>query len=106
MGPVAPKTVCIARLRAWRPAPRALTSVPSTSKRKRRTSGREPAQATDHARQEVEEDVDLGGRGPASEGEAKGAVGLFASAPDGAQHVRRLAGGPRAGRPGGGSHAA
>src|SRR5262249_22845947 len=91
MAPAVPYVVWSARPNAARPAPRAVTSVPSTSNRKSRTSGGEAAQALDHAGQRLEDRVDLGGRRPTTEREAERALELVARAPDGAQHVRGLA---------------
>src|SRR5882762_2240237 len=96
MGPVVPYTAGSARESATRPAPPAVTSVPSMSKRKRRrAAARSPVSAAPahDARQDIEHRVDLGGGGPAAEREAERALRLLARAADGAQHVRGLAGG-------------
>src|SRR5215468_9594443 len=90
MAPAVPYVAFRARPNAARPAPRAVTSVPSTSKRKSRTSGGEAAQALDHARQSLEDRVHLRRRRPATECEAERALELVARASDGAQHVRGL----------------
>src|SRR5881296_2899078 len=91
MAPAVPYVAVSARPKAARPAPRALTSVPSTSKRKSRTSGRETTQALDHRGQRLDDRVHLRRRRPPAEREAERALQLVARAADGAQHVRGLA---------------
>src|SRR5919204_2356510 len=91
IAPAVPYVAWSARPNAARPAPRAVTSVPSTSNRKSRTSGRETTQALDDGRQGLHDGVDLRGRRPSAEREAERALELVAGAADGAQHVRRLA---------------
>src|SRR5213593_2857911 len=101
IGPIVPYTSVSACPTAIRPAPRAVTSVPSMSNRKSCTSsaaprraalGGETSQAVDDARHDVDHVVDLGGGRPPSEREAERALGGLTIAADGAQHVRRLAG--------------
>src|SRR5262249_20717228 len=91
MAPAVPYVVVSARPNAARPAPRAETSVPSTSNRKSRPSGGETAQALDHAGKRFDDGVDLRRRRPAAEREAERALELVTRAADGAQHVRGLA---------------
>src|SRR5204862_5556272 len=90
MAPAVPYVASSARPKAARPAPRAVTSVPSTSNRKSRTSGCETPQALDDLRQRFENRLDLGRRRPSAKGEAERALELLARAADRAQHVRRL----------------
>src|SRR5262249_53917825 len=101
IGPVVPYPSVSACPMAIRPAPRAVTSVPSMSKRKscttsatpqRRPLGGETSQTVDDARHDVDHVVDLGGRRPPTQREAERAFGRVTIAADGAQHVRRLTG--------------
>src|SRR5262250_1969136 len=101
IGPVVPYTSLSARPMAMRPAPRAVTSVPSMSNRKsctrcaaprRAALGGETAQAIDDAWHDVDHVVDLGGGRPPTQREAERALGSLTIAADGAQDVRRLAG--------------
>src|SRR5213593_3670070 len=81
--PAVPYVSSSARAKAVRPAPRTLTSVPSMSKRKRRTlRRRQPAEAGDHRGDRVDHEIDLAGRGPAAEGEAERALGRVTVAAD------------------------
>src|SRR5437870_2066471 len=96
--PAVPYVSSSARANAARPAPRTDTSVPSMSKRKRRTLlGGQAAEPGDHRRNGIEHDVDLARGGPAAQREAERAFGGLAVAADRPQHVRRLAGHRRAG---------
>src|SRR5947208_5009236 len=96
--PAVPYVSSSARANAVRPAPRTLTSVPSMSKRKRRTlRRRQAADASDHRRHRIEHEIDLAGGGPAAEREAERALGGVAVTADRPQHVRRLSGHRRAG---------
>src|SRR5262245_36439018 len=95
--PAVPYVSSSARANAVRPAPRTLTSVPSISKRKRRTlRQRQTAEAGDHCGHPVEDEIDLAGGGPAAQREAERALGGVTVAADRAEHVRRLAGHRRA----------
>src|SRR5262245_29797364 len=99
IGPVVPYTSLSACPMAIRPAPRAVTSVPSMSNRKSCTRAAAPqraalegetSQAIDNARHDVDHVVDLGGGRPPAQREAQRALGGVTIAADGAQDVRRL----------------
>src|SRR5919201_4800316 len=105
MAPAVPYVASSARPKAARPAPRAVTSVPSTSNRKSRTSGRETAQALDRRGKRVDHRVDLRRGRPSPEGEAQRALELVSRTADGTQDVRRLAAGHVARRAGRGGNA-
>src|SRR5437879_8142691 len=96
--PAVPYVSSSARANAVRPARRTLTSVPSMSKRKRRTLLRgQASEPGDHRRDRVEHEVDLARGGPPAEREAQRALGGGWLAADRPQHVRWLARHRRAG---------
>src|SRR5215813_6712043 len=101
IGPVVPYTSLSACPMAIRPAPRAVTSVPSMSNRnsctrssapQRVALGGETSQAIDDAWYDVDHVVDLGGDRPPAQREAQRALGSLTITADGAQDLRRLAG--------------
>ena len=104
--PAVPKVCSSALVRARRPAPRAVRSVPSMSNRieARAQGARRRRRLTTPGTRRGR--VDLGRRGPPAQREAERAVGLGARTADGAQHVRGLAGQRVARRARGGGHAA